>query len=124
VSVMTFDALALRKALGRRFWGVPYEFGPDGWQFDCLFEKGSVIVSVSPWEDGTEWVHASMSFQRRQPTYEELSYLHRAVWGDGYAYQVFVGGDHHVNIHPNALHLWGTLQGDRQLPDFGKYRTI
>lgn len=68
-----------------------------------------------------KWVHASWAGPGRVPNYEEMLLLHRAVWGeDGYSYQMQVPTSSHVNIHPNALHLWGRMDGLALLPDFGK----
>ncbi|TQK29408.1 hypothetical protein [Arthrobacter sp. SLBN-53] len=58
------------------------------------------------------------------PTYDELGRLHRAAFGDGYAYQVFAPAAQHVNIHQNALHLWGRADGPPCLPEFGLFGTI
>ena len=49
--------------------------------------------------------------------------MHRAVF-PGYAYQVFAPPESHVNIHGNALHLWGRADGKPILPEFGDMGTI
>lgn len=122
----TTNALQLRRVLGRKTWGAPTPFGPDGWMLPCLTENGAVIVTTSPlpMDDGNEYTHASMSFADRKPTYDELDLLHKAAFGEGYAYQVFVGGPAHVNIHENALHLWGRADGKPMLVNFGILGTI
>ena len=54
------------------------------------------------------------------PTYEDLSLLHYAVWGEeGWAFQVFSPAVEHINIHGRALHLWGAADGRRMHPNFG-----
>lgn len=58
------------------------------------------------------------------PTYDDLCLLHRAVFKDGYAYQVFAPPSRHVNIHQYALHLWGRSDGKPVLPEFGCEGTI
>lgn len=92
-----------------------------------------IIVSVAPYgdaevpeatQDAPMWVHASMHHHHRVPTYDELSVLHTAVYGDGWAYTVFAPPDEHVNIHEHVLHLWGRLDGSRVLPNFGFAGTI
>jgi hypothetical protein len=113
----TVNALRLRKVMGRDEWLVPEPFGPDGWRMFSRDGSSSVIATTCDFEDG-EWTHASIARQT-MPTYEDLCQLHQAVWGDGYAHQVFVPRDHHVNIHEHALHLWGRADGARVLPDFG-----
>lgn len=112
------DGLRVRRLLGRDQWGPPARFGPDGWQLVHASGKGSVIVSVAPQQDGNEWIHASMAFPARVPTYDELKALHAAVFGNGWAYQVFAPPSDHVSIHDYALHLWGRLDGKPGLPDF------
>jgi hypothetical protein len=113
---------------------VPRPFGEDGWTFDNITftptkMHGRIIVTCSEFTSigepaGEWWVHASISWRERMPTYYELTDLHKAVWPNGYAYQVFAPPSDHVNIHPNALHLWGRLDGKPLLPEFGKFGTI
>jgi hypothetical protein len=116
----TVDGLRLRRIMGRKVWGVPEPFGPDGWRMVSLGGRGSVIVTTSDVPgDPYEWTHASIAYQTVVPTYEELCRLKEAVWGDdGYAYQVFVPVSEHVNIHEFALHLWGRADGAPVLPEF------
>lgn len=125
--IRNVDPLALRRRLGRKTWGTPTPYGPDGWRLDALDGQARVIVSAStvPGEaDQVEWVHASMSRAASVPTYDDLVALHAAVWPEGTAYQVFVPPSEHINIHPYALHLWGRLDGARVLPDFGQTGSI
>jgi hypothetical protein len=115
----SIDALAIRRRLGRATWQTPQPFGPDGWVFLNSALRMSMIVSVADHEDGHEWIHVSMAGVDRLPEYEEVCLMHHAVWGDeGYAYQVFAPAREHVNIHQNALHLWGRLNGSAVLPIF------
>jgi hypothetical protein len=111
------NALNIRRVLGRSEWSTPAPFGPDGWSFTRLTGEGSVIVSCADF-GGDEWVHASIARTDRMPDYGELKLLHAAVFGDGWAYQVFAPPSDHVNIHRFALHLWGKLDGSPALPDF------
>lgn len=128
----TINGLHLRRAMGRADWGVPDPFGPDGWRMLERTGDGAIIVTVAdhpgdgnPWAPGPqEWVHASMSRRDRVPSYDDLCALHRAVFGDGWAYQVFAPPTDHVNIHPNTLHLWGLVSGEPVLPNFGEMGTI
>lgn len=112
------DALGIRCRLGRDAWKPPKPHGPDGWSFVNRNEVQSVIVSCADHEDGDEWVHASIANTFTMPTYDDLKRLHRAVFRDGWAYQVFAPPSEHVNIHRYALHLWGKLDGSPALPDF------
>lgn len=117
------NILEVRRRLGPSAWHAPLPFGPDGW---AMFRKdgtANVRITVACWK-GVEWVHASIAAAERMPTYEELLELHRAVFPDGYSYQVFAPVSQHINIHATALHLWGRLDRQPELPEFGKYGTI
>lgn len=114
----TMDPLTIRRRLGRGNWSTPTRNGPDGWYFLHLSGDGSVIVTNAPQDDGHDWVHASVAWRDRMPTYADLKWLHAAVFGDGWAYQVFAPPSDHVNIHEYALHLWGRADGLPALPDF------
>lgn len=114
------------KAIVRRLpkAGRVLPFGPAGYgfAFDLAREPVRVIVTLGAAgeSDRDDRVHASLSRADRMPSYEDLVMLHHSVWGDdGYAYQVFAPRSRHVNIHPNALHLWGLLDGSPELPEFG-----
>jgi len=119
---------------GRR-WSKPEPYGPDGWWFVLPSQRlelpdGSVtrsgarslIVSCATLQDPDgpwrEWVHASLAGHNELPTYDELTWMHRAVYRDGYAYQVFAPPAVHVNIHEFALHLHGRLDSERAMPEF------
>lgn len=121
----TVDPLRLRKLLGPDEWSVPRVFGPNGWALVNRYGDGTVIVSADVW-DGVEWVHASMTRSDRVPSYSDLCRLHHAAFPPhGWSYQVFPPKSAHVNVHENALHLWGRADGRRaDLPDFGSEGTI
>lgn len=95
-------------------------FGPQGFSADIARggDHGSLIVTQSDYPDEpVEWLHASIAWADRLPTYDELGLVHRAIFGrKRYAYQVFAPESAHVNIHPNALHLWGRVDGRPALP--------
>lgn len=123
-----FDWRAIRRELEREIgpgWFAG-NFGPAGVMFLHRPSRTSVLVSQSDIADGdgTEWVHASIAHTDQMPTYRELVILHRAVFGDRYAYQIFVPQKFHVNIHANALHLWGRADGKPVTPEFGSGGTI
>jgi hypothetical protein len=59
-----------------------------------------------------------MSRPDLMPDYGDLELMHRAVFGDGWAYQVFTSPADHINIHEYCLHLLGRLDGAPALPDF------
>ena len=128
------NILAVRAALGIKYWLAPepkpsYDrSGLPGvmWHLNRRDKTARVIISVDFWEDGAEWIHASMSCRNpnRVPTYYELKLLHQAVFKDGWAYHVFAPSDKHVNLHENVLHLWGRADGKRVLPDFSFNGTV
>jgi hypothetical protein len=120
----TVNGLRLRREFGRDDWDVPKRWGPDGWSMVKQDRTSSVIVSAWTEDDGVEWIHASIACEERTPGYDELKTLHRAVFGDRWAYQVFAPDDDHVNIHPHALHLWGRVDGVPAMPNFGAQGTI
>jgi hypothetical protein len=124
----TIPALDIRRRLGRDQWHVPRPFGPDGWMFDHKTRRGRVIVTASPAPDepdgSPDWWHASIAWADAMPGYQDLADLHRAVWPNGWSYQLFAPPESHVNIHAHALHLWGRPDGSAQLPNFGIYGTI
>ena len=113
----TLNPLDIRRKLGRSDWSAPERFGPDGWRFVALDGSGSVILTVAPHGED-EWIHASVAWKDHMPTYVDLKWLHAAVFGDRWAYQVFAPLSEHVNIHKYALHLWGRVDGKPGLPDF------
>lgn len=121
-SLRPLDARAI---LGRTEWLSPEPFGPDGWRFDRKDRTARIIATVAEAPDGSrEWLHVSISRPDRMPEYADLTLLHRAFYGDRWAYQVFAPPNAHVNIHPFALHLWGLLDGSPLLPNFGSAGSI
>ena len=119
------DVQAMHRRFGD-FWKRPQPWSEDAWWF---YGPGGVkvIVSYDPdSEPGVEWIHASMSHELdyRVPSYMDLKRLHHGVFGDGHAYQCFVPSDEHINIKSNVLHLWGRLDGEPALPNFGWRGTI
>jgi hypothetical protein len=125
------DVKAMHERFGQ-YWSKPKPLVMDGLESeDCwvFFGPGGakVFVSYDPdSEPGVEWIHASMSYELsyRYPSYMDLKTMHRAVFGDGHSYQVFVPPDEHINITSNVLHLWGRLDGKSALPNFGWQGTI
>lgn len=113
----SFSPLTIRRTLGRGNWSTPTPFGPDGWKLVQLDGAASVIVTCAE-QGNDEWVHASIAKRDEMPTYADLKLLHAAVFGEGWAYQIFAPPSEHVNIHEHALHLFGRLDGAPALPDF------
>lgn len=112
---------------------------PAGWQevpfpFDSPFsgcrryvrkgDKLKVLFSADRHEDERVWIHVSMSFKNRVPSYQDMCDVKRLFIGPGRkAIQVFAAESDHVNIHPNCLHIWA-CDGSDGLPDFGKHGSI
>lgn len=123
------DAIGARRVLERAVgggWTRPAAFGPDGYALRHPGSRLQVIVTRGPADPASdeEWLHASIAHPDRDPSYAELVVLHRAVFGDAWAYQVFAPRSAHVNIHAHALHLWGRADGSAALPNFGAAGTI
>ncbi|WP_146060290.1 hypothetical protein [Amycolatopsis sp. CA-128772] len=121
--MLEVDLLRVRKILGRKQWSAPEPLLPYVWGLKHLDGDGSVLVSAALWDD-VVWIHASMTRRGRVPDYDDLCRLHRAVFGDRWAYHVFAPPEAHVNEHEYALHLWGRTDGRNALPDFGATGTI
>ncbi len=113
------NAGEIRLKLGRKEWSTPQNWmgDPNSWIIDSKI-KGQIIISVADYE-GILWIHASISRVDEMPTYEDLKLLHQACFNNGFAYQVFVPNEKHVNFHEYALHLWGRLDGKPAMTDFG-----
>lgn len=125
------DLLDIRKKLGPVNFGVPREFVMKHlWVFPGKndFKGSSVLVScapqMTPGFGEMDWIHASISHEDRMPSYEDMAMLYKAVFKGGWAFQVFAPVAHHVNIHGNALHLWGRTDGKNQLPTFSESGSI
>ena len=125
---------------------LPNPYGPAG--VSVTLERtitmralGSVIVTQAPYQDeggvrvmgtkgciypGSEWwLHASIAWTDQMPDYDDLAMLKDAVFGpERWAYQVFPPEARHVNIHEFALHLWGRVDGQNELPEFGQEGSI
>lgn len=119
LSARYLDPLKIRQTLGRKNWKPPIRWGSNSWRIDSK-DKGQIIVSCADY-GGELWIHASISRVDEMPTYEDLKLMHKACFNNGFAYQVFVPEEDHVNYHVYALHLWGRLDGTPVLPNFLQY---
>lgn len=122
----TIPIVPIMKRLDRKHWRTPVEYGPSGWSIDNYDDDARIIITDSPMEmdNGEWWRHASISRRSGMPSYDDLQRLHRAVWPEGWAYQVFAAPEHHVNLSDFVLHLWGRPDGRMVLPNFGIRGTI
>jgi hypothetical protein len=121
--VSALDGLGTRRRLGRNVWAAPVPFGPAGWILPSKTDPGQIIVTAAH-HDGFEWVHASIAYRDRMPTYDEMRAMHAAVYPRGWAYEVFAPPAQHINIHEYARHLWGRLDNSPALPNFGALGSI
>lgn len=115
-----FDYTEIRRAFERYIgpgWRVANQ-GPRGIAMAHRTSGYTVIVSQDRIA-GAQWIHASIANREYMPNYEDLVNLHKSVFGQRYAYQLFVPSRTHVSIHPFALHLWGRADGTPCMPDFG-----
>ena len=79
----------------------------------------AIIASAGVYEDEQLWYHVSISRKNRVPSYEDLAFLKEHFVGPSrWAIQLFVPTKEHINIHPNALHLWHCVTADRPFPLF------
>lgn len=118
------DLSAIKTRLGP-LWKGPTPYGDDSVIYEGSHRR--IIVSIDlESEPGVPWIHASISYHQEEwrPAYIDLKQLHEAVFIDRRAYQCFVPADEHINIRANVLHLWGRLDGQAVLPDFGRKGTI
>lgn len=129
------NVLDVRRRLGRQEWGVPFELAilglDDGgtWVVPHRTEPMRVLISHGAVDERVDassepWIHASIAHTDRMPSYDELQAMHRAIWPNGWAYQLFAPPAAHVNIHQYALHLFGRPDGRALLPNFGALGSI
>jgi len=79
-----------------------------------------ILLSIE-WQNTdpeTKWLHVSMSFEAKLPTYQDMKIVKSVFIGeDRTAFQIFPPIDQHINMHENTLHLFSCLTKDI-FPDF------
>jgi len=66
-----------------------------------------MIIVVS---NGEGWEHAFVSIESRCPTWDEMEWVKRKLWGpNDTVMQLHVPPGDHNNCHPYCLHLWRPL---------------
>lgn len=123
------SGLMLRKRLGRQLWAPPVPWGCCGWAVDGIASghRARILVTAdhqTGYAAKLQYIHASIAGHHGMPTYDDLKLLHAAVFNGGWAYQVFAPPADHINIHGRVLHLFGRVDGERMMPDFGRHGTI
>jgi hypothetical protein len=82
-----------------------------------VFRSGLILASIATYDDQL-WYHVSFSLKDKIPSYEQTLWVRRTLFcASAKVLQVFPPIDEHYSYHPNCLHLWSCLEGDR-LPDF------
>lgn len=103
-------------------WECMGSFGPDGFAYSG--PGGIRVIETRGEHEGHTWLHVSLSYRLRLPTYGDMIEVKRIFVGDEReAYQIFPRRERHVSIHDYCLHLWCCLDA-QLLPDFGRYGTI
>ena len=112
---------------------IPIHFDPnsvpEGWICDespmygqWFFRKDGLKAhaSLRREADGKRWLHVSLSYSDKMPTYEDMKEVKTLFIGPKQvAYQLFVDDDKHVSWHDYCLHLWHCVDGP-VTPDFSR----
>jgi len=90
---------------------------PDGlqawWQHPKY--KATEMLVIFSWGGG--WEHASASFKKRCPTWDEMCAVKEAFWRDDECViQFHPPKSEYVNNYPFCLHLWKKIGNDFELP--------
>ena len=66
---------------------------------------------------GGGWDHVSVSLAERTPTWAEMEFIRKLLFlHDEVVVQFHVPETHHINIHPNTLHMWRPFGKPYKLP--------
>ena len=94
---------------------------PPGWTYEGDFTSGEssaatyrnkgmglvVLFSLSTMNDGTYFVHCSLSRRSRLPSWQDVKVVKDAFLGeDVEAFHVLPKKEEYINLHPFCLHLW------------------
>lgn len=83
--------------------------------------RGVIISGDREW-DGNRWIHFSMSYKNRIPTWPELVRCKEELLGDeSLAIQVIPPRSKYVNMNPYVLHFFLPI-GHTPVPDFTRGR--
>lgn len=113
----------------RRLYFPPDHFLGGAAVYDRLGDKLNVILSAARWVNDPVrdrvWLHVSMAFKNKLPSYQDMCDCKRIFVGpERQAMEIFAKESRHVNIHKNARHLWSCVEGTDLLPDFGRFGSI
>lgn len=77
-----------------------------------------VIKSFSTMEDGSKWIHISLSRNDRLPSWAEITKVKNEFLGEeSEAYHVIPKTSDHVNLHSFCMHLWSPIKTEQRLPN-------
>lgn len=76
-----------------------------------------LLVIASAGSEAVPWEHASVSTRRRNPNWQEMSWVKDAFWNEEECVvQYHPPRSHYVNLHPHTLHLWRPVDGVFPMP--------
>lgn len=89
--------------------------------YTFIREDGLKVIFGVEWQEEdpeTKWLHVSMSFKSKLPTYQDMKIVKDIFIGEERtAFQIFPPKTEHINLHANCLHLFCCVTKDI-LPDF------
>jgi hypothetical protein len=81
-------------------------------------DKMKVIATCSRELDGKAWLHVSLSYPKRMPSYADMKEIKTMFIGPcAVAYELFPPETELINAHPYCRHLWSPMEGS-VTPDF------
>jgi len=82
-----------------------------------------VITTVNKEVGGRTWLHVSLSFPDRLPTFSEVASVKLAFIGKfHYAAMIFPPQKYYVNQHPFVLHIFACPNDEWPLPEFSDFQ--
>jgi len=86
-------------------------------------DKMCVIVTIDEEVDGRTWLHVSLSFPDRLPTFKDVRSVKRIFMGKyHYAAMIFPPEKYYVNQNPFVLHIFACPNDEWPLPEFTRYQ--
>lgn len=78
--------------------------------------KMVVLRSYSKSSDGSDWIHVSVSYKNKTPSWEEMAAVKNLFLGpEVEAYQVMPKREDYVNVHRYCLHIWMPVDQNRRV---------
>jgi hypothetical protein len=93
----------------------------DGWLMRTD-TRMTIYASGAVKSDGRRWLHLSMSYADRLPSYSEMTATMRAIMGNDAVAIHFLALESQsewINVHEFCLHWWHCVDGS-PLPDFSR----